>query len=182
VKKFMVQGRSEAEADAAALEAARAFHAELVKKGVLREPRLKDPEFTSEVLGVSWAKRQKKWKVLLHPNKRKFIYGGSFTEKAVAEAKALELREKHSMQLQVKPVATLANRHAGLPVFHPKVPYPGVTWDLRSQTWRARCYVDGARREFKVRPKDHSEAELERSFKEAVAWKKNRRRRRKARP
>ena len=80
--------------------AAKAF-AELVKKGVLREPRLKDPEFTSEVLGVSWAKRQKKWKVLLHPNKRKFIYGGSFTEKAAAEAKALELREKHSMQLQV---------------------------------------------------------------------------------
>ena len=172
VKKFMVQGRSEAEADAAALEAAKAFHAELVKKGVLREPRLKDPEFTSEVLGVSWAKRQKKWKVLLHPNKRKFIYGGSFTEKAAAEAKALELREKHGLQLQVKPVATLANRHDGLPVFHPKVPYRGVKWNVREQQWRARCQVGGAQRHFRVKPKDHSEVELERSFNAAVRWRK----------
>ena len=172
MKKFMVQGRSEAEADAAALEAAKAFHAELVKKGFLREPRLKDPEFTSEVLGVSWAKKEKTWKVLLWPSKRKRIYGGCFTEKAAAEAKALELREKHGLQLQVKPVPTLANRHAGLPVFHPKVSYPGVTWDLQNQKWCARCCVGGARRHFGVRPKDHSEAELERSFKEAVAWKK----------
>ena len=172
VAKFMVQGRSEAEADAAALEAAKAFHAELVKKGFLREPRLKDPEFTSEVLGVSWAKKEKTWKVLLWPSKRKRIYGGCFTEKAAAEAKALELREKHGLQLQVKPVPTLANRHAGLPVFHPKVSYPGVTWDLQNQKWCARCCVGGARRHFGVRPKDHSEADLERSFKEAVAWKK----------
>ena len=39
VKKFMVNGRSEAEADAAALEAAKAFRAELVGKGILKEPK-----------------------------------------------------------------------------------------------------------------------------------------------
>ena len=169
VTKFMVQGRSEAEADAAALEAAKTFHAELVEKGILK---LKDPEFTSEVLGVSWAKREKRWKVLLYRNKRKRIHGGFFTEKAAAEAKALELREKHGLQLRVKPVPTLANRYAGLPVFHPKVPYLGVKWDLQNQKWHARCRVGGAQRHFGVKPKDHSEAELERSFKVAVAWRK----------
>ena len=38
-----------AEADAAALEAAKAFPAELVKQGVLKEPKPVD-NFTSEVL------------------------------------------------------------------------------------------------------------------------------------
>ena len=169
VTKFMVQGRSEAEADAAALEAAKTFHAELAEKGILK---LKDPEFTSEVLGVSWSMSRKKWKVDVALNKRKRIHGGFFTEKAAAEAKALELREKHGLQLQVKPVPALANRYAGLPVFHPKVPYPGVTWHLQNQRWRATCRVGGACRHFGVRPKDHSEAELERSFKVAVAWRK----------
>jgi len=168
VKKFMVQGRSEAEADAAALEVAKIFRAELVEKGILREPRLKDPEFTSEVLGVSWGKKEKRWKVLLYTNKRKRISGGFFTEKAAAEAKARELREKHGLQLQVKPVPTLAN----LPVFRAKVPYPGVKWSVREQQWHAQCQVGGAHGMFRVKPKDHSEAELERSFKVAVAWKK----------
>ena len=172
VKKFMVSGGTEVEADAAALEAAMAFRTELVEKGILSEPKLKDPEFTSEVLGVSWGKKEKKWKVLLCPNKRKRIYAGCFTEKAAAEAKALELQEKNGMQLQVKPVPALANRYAGLPVFHPKVPYRGVTWDLQKQKWRASCCVGGVCREFRVKPKDHSEVELERSFNAAVRWRK----------
>ena len=172
VKKFMVQGRREAEADAAALEAAKTFRAELAEKGILGEPTLKDPKFTSKVLGVYWAKREQKWMVQVHPNKGKPIYGGYFTEKAAAEAKALELQEKHGLQLQVKPVLTLANRYAGLPVFQPKVPYPGVWWTVREQKWHAQCLVGGARRNFMVKPKDHSEAELERSFTVAVAWKK----------
>mmetsp|Transcript_68803 Transcript_68803/g.112873 ORF Transcript_68803/g.112873 Transcript_68803/m.112873 type:complete len:398 (+) Transcript_68803:54-1247(+) len=172
VKKFMVQGRSEAEADAAALEAAKAFHAELVEKGILGEPKLKDPEFTSEVTGVSWSKSYRKWLVQRTLNKGKRIHGGYFTEKAAAEAKALELQEKHGLQLQLKPVPTLANRYAGLPVFQPKVPYPGVWWTVREQKWHAQCRVGGACRNFRVKPKDHSEAELERSFKVAVKWRK----------
>ena len=132
---------------------------------------MKDPNFTSEVPGVRWDKKAEKWRVYIGKS-NKVIYGGCFTEKAAAEAKALELREKHGLQLQVKPVPTLANRYAGLPVFHPKVPYPGVKWHLQNQRWHATCRVGGACRHFGVRPKDHSEAELERSFKEAVAWKK----------
>ena len=72
----------------------------------------------------------------------------------------------------MKPVPTLANRYAGLPVFHPKVPYPGVKWNVREQKWRATCYVGGSNKNFMVKPKDHSEAVLERSFKVAVQWKK----------
>eukprot|EP00435_Cladocopium_sp_Y103_P064520 s1156_g26.t1 len=167
VKKFMGTGISEAQADAAALEAAKAFRAELVEKGILSEPKPRDPNFTSEVPGVKWNKEMKKWRVeTTKKGLQKRIHGGYFTEKAAAEAKALELLEKDGLQRQVKPVATLANRYAGLPVFHPKVPYRGVHWSQGEQQWHARhrsCH-------FRVKPKDHSEAELERSFKVAVAW------------
>ena len=98
----------------------------------------------------------------------KRIFGGLFNERAAAEKKALELREKAGLQRQVKPVAALSE----LPVFHPKVPYPGVSWEQRSQQWYSACQLSGARRNFYIRPKDHSEAELERSFQVAVAWKK----------
>ena len=60
VKKFMGPGISEAQADALALEAARAFRAELVEKGILSEPKPWDPNFTSEVPGVKWRKGKQK--------------------------------------------------------------------------------------------------------------------------
>ena len=91
VAKFMVNGRSEAEADAAALEAAKAFRAELARKGILEEPKERDPNFTSDVPGVRWSKRDKKWRVQIslkqnNPKERsKLIEGGYFTEKAAAE-------------------------------------------------------------------------------------------------
>lgn len=166
---------SEAQADAAALEAAKAFHAELVAKGILSEPKQRDPNFTSEVLGVKWHKQAQEWCAAISSKGGKKIHGGYFTyftEKAAAEGKALELREKHNLQRQVKSVATLVNRYAGLQVFHPKVPYTGVTWNTGEQQWHAHYSVSGVQQNFRVRPKDHSEAELERSFKVAVAWRK----------
>eukprot|EP00435_Cladocopium_sp_Y103_P027052 s4743_g6.t1 len=169
VKKFIGPGISEAQADAAALEAAKAFRAELVEKGILSEPKLRDPNFTSEVLGVKWDQKSKKWRVEIRLEKnRKFIQGGYFTEKAAAEAKALRLQEKDGLQHQVRPVAALSE----LPVFHPKVPYPRVNWSQAEQQWHACCIVGGSTRSFRVRPKDHSEAELDRSFQVAVAWRK----------
>ena len=98
----MGQGIAEAQADAAALEAAKAFRAELVEKGILSEPKPRDPNFISEVPGVKWMKRKQKWEVLIRPSGGKGIYGGIFTEKAAAEAKALELVEKAGLQRQVK--------------------------------------------------------------------------------
>ena len=174
VKKFMVNGRSEAEADAAALVAAKAFRAELVRKGVLQEPKELDPNFTSDVPGVAWHKRDKRWEVRISLKKRnpkepqKAIYGGYFTEKAAAEAEALRLQELHGLQREVKAVNTLS----ALPVFRPKVPYSRVNWNQGEQQWHACCSVGGLTRNFRVKPKDHSEAELERSFQVAVAWKK----------
>ena len=174
VKKFMVNGRSEAEADASALEAAKAFYAEMVRKGILKEPKGRDPNFTSDVPGVAWSKQGKKWRVQItlkqiNPKERqKLIQGGYFTEKAVAEAEALRLQELHGLQRAVKAVSTLS----ALPAFEPKVPYPGVTWEQRSQQWHAQCKVGGVNRHFMLKPKDHSEAELERSFQVAVAWRK----------
>jgi hypothetical protein len=57
-------------------------------------------------------------------------------------------------------------------VFHPKVPYARVNWSHAEQQWHAKSTVGGATQNFRVSPKDHSEAELERSFQVAVAWKK----------
>ena len=169
VKKFMGPGCSEEKADAMALEAAKSFRAELVKQGILSEPKVKDPNFTSEVPGVKWRKDKKRWYVeITEKGAQKKIPGGHFTDKAAAEAKALELREKHGVQRQVKAVDSWAT----LPVFHPKVPYPGVRWEQSEQQWHAQCRVRSDRRHFRAKPKDHTEAELERSFKVAVAWKK----------
>ena len=171
-------GRSEAEADAAALEAAKAFRAELVRKGILQEPKEQDLNFTSDVPGVRWSKQSKKWRVQIslkqnNPKERsKLIEGGYFTEKAAAEAEALRLQELHGLQREVKAVSTLETRYAGLPVFHPKVPYSRVSWNRAEQQWHAKCNVSGLTRNFRVKPKDHSEVELERSFQVAVAWKK----------
>ena len=50
--------------------------------------------------------------------------------------------------------------------------YPAVNWEQRSQQWHAHCRVSGVQQNFRVKPKDHSEAELERSFQVAVAWRK----------
>ena len=168
MKKFLGPGISEAQADAAALEAAKAFRAELVEKGLLSEPKQKDPNFTSEVPGVYWNKVLQKWQALIRQKGQSTIHGGYFTEKAAAETKALELTEKAGLQRRVKPVATLAE----LPVFHPKVSYPGVNWSQAEQQWHAQCNVGGSTRHLRVRPRDHSEAELERSFQVAVAWRK----------
>ena len=178
VSKFMQQGLSEAEAEADALEAAKAFRSELVKQGILKEAKPVDPNFTSEVVGVRWNKKTKKWRVELTPKnatkgqKKIYIYGGCFTEKAAAEAKALELAKEHGLERRVKAVSTFSERFAGLPIFKPKVPYPGVHWNQGEQQWHAQCIVKGANRNFRVKPKDHSEAELEASFEKAVACRK----------
>ena len=164
----MKEGLTEAEADAAALEAAKAFRAELVKQGVLQEPKPVDPNFTSEVPGVTWRKARKKWQVRLNPKGKKSVCGGCFTDKAAAESKALELAKLHGLDRKVTAVGCLSQ----LPIFEAKVPYPGVTWRQSEQQWHAQCTLNGVNRNFRVKPKDHSEAELQASHKKAVAWKK----------
>ena len=84
------------------------LRAELVEKGILSAPKPPDPNFISEVLGVARDKTSGKCRVRVGPKGgKKVIQGGCFTEKAGAEAKALQLREKDG-QRQLNPVATMS--------------------------------------------------------------------------
>lgn len=42
----------------------------------------------------------------------------------------------------------------------------------QEQQWHADVYHEGASRKFRVRPRSYAKRELERSFREAVAWHK----------
>ena len=189
---FVEGGLIEEEADLAALEAAETFRAELVKQGILKEPKpmlkpkeskskelkpkeLKPKELkpkevkpkevkrkemkpmhpnTNEVPGVSWDQKPQK-----RPLQQRIWFG--FTEKAVEVLEPIEHLERQDVVSSEE-----------LPIFTPKVRYPGVKWNRHEQQWHARCTVNNATQHFLVKPKDHSEAELEASFEKAVAWRK----------
>ena len=169
ISSFMKQGLNEVEAEAAALEAAKAFRADLVARGRIKE-KLRDESLTSDVPGVKFEKASKKWRVVIPKPGGGRIQGGYFTEKAEAEARATELRELHGLQRTVKRCAARAE----LPVFQPKVPFPGVGWHTRSQCWQAD--TGGRNRKQRTfKPLDHSELELEKAFATAVAWLKKQR-------
>ncbi|CAJ1342764.1 unnamed protein product, partial [Effrenium voratum] len=167
----MKAGLDEAAAEAAALAAAKVFRAKLVAKSHVKE-RAMDESLTSDVPGVKFEKARKKWRVVIPKPGGGRIQGGYFTEKVEAEARALQLREVHGLQVSVKRTASRAERAAAaaqLPVFQPKVPFPGVFWAKKDQAWMG--HVDGKIRRI-FRPLDHSEAELEKAFAKAKAWQK----------
>ena len=119
------------QADAAALEAAKAFRAELVEKGILSEPKPRDPNFTSEVPRVKWDKRRQKYAKVVcadflkeREHRRRLLHreGSSRGQNTGAQGEGLAPGEAHG--------------HPG-PVFHPKVPCSGVGWEQRSQQWHA---------------------------------------------
>ncbi|CAJ1409460.1 unnamed protein product [Effrenium voratum] len=170
ISSFMKDGLNEAEAEAAALEAAKAFRAQLVAQGRIKE-KLRDQSLSSDVVGVAYKKEQSKWKVeISRPGGGRRIQGGYFTSKAAAEARALELRQLHGLQRSV----TASASRAELPVFQPKAPVPGVCWDRHGQRWWAICSGKSTKRRG-FAPSDHSEAELEKAFSRAVAWLKKQR-------
>lgn len=189
VKRYMKhqhgQRQREVLADAAALEAAKAYRMELVKKGFLKDV---SERRSSPVPGVLWMADRKRWRVTIqkkaektHKNDKTMknkkntlktniikINGGCFKDQAAAEAKALSIAKQLGLQRQVKSVRLLSE----LPVVHPKVPCLGVKWNQAEQKWRIQCRnAQGTVVNFRVTPKNHSETELERSFQEAVAWK-----------
>ncbi|CAJ1409464.1 unnamed protein product [Effrenium voratum] len=167
---FMKDGLNEAEAEAAALEAAKAFRARLVAKGRIKEKR-RGESLTSNVPGVAFKKAKKKWNVEISRPGGRRIQGGCFTEKAEAEGRALELRELHGLQRSVKASASRDE----LPVFQPKAPSPGVSWERQAQCWHAQLTRNKRKKDSRFRPLDHSEAELEKAFAKAVAWLKKER-------
>ncbi|CAJ1409463.1 unnamed protein product [Effrenium voratum] len=174
---FMKDGLNEAEAEAAALEAAKAFRAQLVAQGRIKE-KLRDQSLTSDVPGVKFEKARKKWRVMIPKAGGGSICGGCFTEKAEAEARALQLRELHGLQRTVKASASREEHAAAvaqLPVFQPKVPFPGVNWERKKQSWHAQLTRNKRKKDSRFKPLDHSEAELEKAFVKAVAWLKKQR-------
>eukprot|EP00434_Breviolum_minutum_P022779 symbB.v1.2.020096.t1/scaffold1638.1/size107986/1 len=150
----------EAEAETAALEEAKLFRQKLLDQGVLSEPVQEDrPQ--SDVVGVSWQKEVQKWKVEIDTHGRK-SYIGCFAEKGEAERRAKELHGTNEM--------VAVGHYSELPKVRPKSPYPGVCWIRRDQCWWAAVGSKGMRKHFRAKPKDFSEAELERSFEEVVSW------------
>ncbi|CAJ1409454.1 unnamed protein product [Effrenium voratum] len=164
ISRFMKDGLNEAEAEAAALEAAKAFRAQLVAQGRIKE-KLRDESLTSDVPGVHYQPGSKKWQVRISRPNGKKLEGGYFAQKASAEARALELRELHGLQRTVRRCA----RRAELAAVQPKVPYLGVAWHLRSQSWQART-SGHTKKSCSFKPLDHSEAEVEKAFAQAVEW------------
>ena len=123
--------RSEASAEKAALKAAKEFRRDLVERGVLKEVKL-DEKFSSKVVGVTWSREWKRWRVRLSvrdQGTRRWIWGGYFSTKALAEAKARDLAKANGLKQCVKSVG----RFKDLPIF--KSAYPGVTWNA-VEPWR----------------------------------------------
>ena len=122
---------------------------------VCSDPRSKkeDPGQTSgKVKGVYWETWHQKWRVQIYrgPN---VLYGGLFTSKEAAEAKALELAA-------ASPPLERDRQELGVLVdVKPRVPHPGIVWHETSQRWYAHIFVEGLKRNFYAKPKDHSEAE-----------------------
>jgi len=158
--KLVREGMGEAEAETAALEEAKLFRQKLLDQGVLSEPVQEDrPQ--SDVVGVSWQKEVQKWKVEIDTHGRK-SYIGCFAEKGEAERRAKELHGTNEM--------VAVGHYSELPKVRPKSPCPGVCWIRRDQCWWAAVGSQGMRKHFRAKPKDFSEAELERSFEEVVSW------------
>ena len=89
------------------------------EKGILSLPKPWDPDVTSEEPGVAWKKRRKRWEVMIRRYRRgsmKYIYGGTFAEKAVGQ----------SLGASGKPWAAAPGEARGRLVVAPSVPYPGV--------------------------------------------------------
>ena len=174
IRKFLEQSLSEDESVEAALREAKAHREELVRKGVLEPPKALNSEQgkCSTVVGVSFHNQRKKWQVRLpDAGKKKTAWGGYFSSQEEAELKARELAKElgiKDIEHKVVPVKHLSE----LKQFEPLGPQPGVKWNLGEQCWHARCGVAGKSRHMRCRPKDFSEKEVEKAWKQAVAWRK----------
>ena len=123
--------RSEAAAEKAALAAAKEFRRDLVRRGILQEVKV-DERFSSKVVGVTWSREWKRWRVRLSvavEGARRWFWGGYFDTKALAEAKARALAKANGLMQSVK----RAGNFKDLPIF--KSAYPGVAWNA-VEPWR----------------------------------------------
>ena len=174
IAPFLKKGLSEDEAVEAALREAKAHREELVRKGVLKPPKAVKPQHPSQatVKGLKYNKTSKTWQVqLTDPITKKLVHGGRFVTQEEAESKARELAKElgiKDIEHKVVPVKRLSE----LKHFEPLGPQPGVKWSLGEQCWHAQCPVVGKNRHLRCRPRDFSDKEVEKAWKQAVAWRK----------
>eukprot|EP00439_Symbiodinium_sp_Y106_P039920 s3112_g4.t2 len=146
ISNHMKPGLREGDASEAALEQAKAFREELVRLGKLKPPTpITENAFGSTVKGVFYNKQTKTWRVQ-------------------AEARARELAKEFGRQEEVVPVKPLSE----LPHFEPLRPEKGIKWS--QQSWHAQITVAGEHRGRRFRPQDLSAKEVQKAWKQAVAW------------
>ncbi|CAE7471101.1 ADARB1 [Symbiodinium sp. CCMP2592] len=166
ISKHLKLGLSEGEALEAALEEAKAFREELVRLGKLKPPKpITEKASGSKVRGVDFQKSKQNWRVqFMHPITKKNLHGGYFKVKEEAEARARDLAKELGLQEELVPVKPLSE----LPHFEPLGPQKGIRWVPGEQAWHARCQG----KHMRFRPKDFSPKEVEKAWKQAVAWRK----------
>ena len=170
IRPLLDHGLCEEEAVAATLQQAKAQREELVQKGVLQALALPEQGKASSVRGVTFHNASKKWRLeLMDPATKKYVHG-SFATQEDAETKASELVEEFGRQEDVVMVKKLSE----LKHFEPLGPQKGVRWRLGEQCWHAQIRVAGKNTAMRFRPEDFSEKEVEKSWKLAVAWRKQR--------
>eukprot|EP00439_Symbiodinium_sp_Y106_P029266 s1240_g3.t1 len=163
ITKFLEQGLSEEAAVEAALQKAKAYREELVRQGILKPPKT----HRSAVKGVTFDKRNQKWRVqLYHPGKVP-VNGGSFGTKEEAEAKAREMAKQLGLEpVRVKKLSEMIH-------FDKLGPESGVSWSVPEQSWVSYVYFNGAKKSAKrFRPRDFSKQAVQNAWDEAVAWRK----------
>ncbi|CAE7219334.1 unnamed protein product [Symbiodinium sp. CCMP2592] len=170
ISKHMKLGLSEAEALEAALQEAKAFREELVRLGKLKPPKpITEKAFSSTVRGIKYNRKNGTFRVeITDPSTKKKVHGGMFKVKEEAEARARDLAKELGKQDELVPVKPLSE----IPHFEPLGPEKGVKWRRSVQGWRAQCAVNGKNLELVVQPKDFSPKEVEKAWKQAVAWRK----------
>ena len=171
VSEHIKEGLSEDEAVAAALEEAKAHREELVRQGKLQPPKPINAKATGSAVRGVISNTGGTFRVqIVNPRTKKREDGGTFKTLAEAEAKAREMAKKLGLQAEggVVPVDRLAE----VPHFEPLGPEKNVRWRQGAQHWRATYRVNGKQRNFTVKPKDYSEKEVEKAWKQAVAWRK----------
>ena len=171
VSKFVKQGLSEEAAVTAALEEAKTFREELVHQGKL-QPSKPSKSFSSSVRGVWFSNWHQKWRVLFPDpaGKGQRISGGYFGTKEQAEAKAREMARQFGVPAETEVVP--ARKLSDLPYFEPLGAQKGVRWNLGEQCWHATflCRTSKKTKNMRFRPKDLSQHEVAKMWKQAVAW------------
>ena len=172
IAKHMKLGLTEAEASEASLLEAKAFREELVRLGKLKPPKhITEKASGSMVRGIVHNKITGTYQVrITDPSTNKKVHGGMFKVKEEAEARARELAKEFGLESEcgVVPVKPLSE----IPHFEPFGPEQGIKWSLGEQAWRATCKIASKQRNMRFRPKDFSPKEVEKAWKQAVAWRK----------